>query len=477
MIGCGESTSGEVVNANAPLFTEIPPNFNTQGVTIPKGFSLDILFQERTDSVITKSGIKYPAKGNQDYVTYLPINGSSEHGYVYVSHEVDRIANTALGDGGGGSFFEVIRKEGRWEVKGNFKHIDFSTVGGTLRNCGGTQTTHNTLLSAEETEPKSNASIYRDGDGIQDTSDINGLKRYQNYGWMVEVDPFSGKALRKLYQMGRFEHEDAHCMDDGKTVYLTDDHNPAVFFKFVATKAKDYTKGQLYAFKQSKDGESGEWISLPMEMDSLIHARDMAMKRGASLFMRHEWIDIANGKLYITETGRDKFDWEPYITMGASPAKHFGPLHQGNNQYKDVYGRILEFDPKTNKMRVYLEGGTASSDPNKNMSGPDGLATAEINGKPYLIINEDIIGLSDNRVSTMAFERKEVYNEVYFLDLSIENPTVDDLQRFLAAPRNAETTGSYFTPDGKTYFLSIQHPSPQNTEPFNRSTVIAITGF
>ena len=63
------------------------------------------------------------------------------------------------------------------------------------------------------------------------------------------------------------------------------------------------------------------------------------------------------------------------------------------------------------------------------------------------------------------------------LDMSIENPTVDDLQRFAVAPNGSETTGDCFTPDGKTMFLNVQHPSKENKAPFNFSTTIAVEGF
>ena len=65
-------------------------------------------------------------------------------------------------------------------------------------------------------------------------------------------------------------------------------------------------------------------------------------------------------------------------------------------------------------------------------------------------------------------------NEIYFLEMSIANPTLDDLQRFMAAPRGCETTGGKFTPDGKTFFVSIQHPDKNNTPPFDKTVVIAV---
>ena len=61
--------------------------------------------------------------------------------------------------------------------------------------------------------------------------------------------------------------------------------------------------------------------------------------------------------------------------------------------------------------------------------------------------------------------------------------------RVASAPRDAELTGPWFSPDGKTLFLSVQHPgeqtkdlsNPTSTWPFDqdnipKSAVVAIQG-
>ena len=61
--------------------------------------------------------------------------------------------------------------------------------------------------------------------------------------------------------------------------------------------------------------------------------------------------------------------------------------------------------------------------------------------------------------------------------------------RVASAPRDAELTGPCFSPDGKTLFLSVQHPGEQTTDinnptslwPFDednipKPSVVAITG-
>jgi secreted PhoX family phosphatase len=141
----------------------------------------------------------------------------------------------------------------------------------------------------------------------------------------------------------------------------------------------------------------------------------------------------------------------------------------------DPFGRILEFDPSTNKMSSYLEGGMFS-DSIGCFSNPDCNTSVVIGDKTYLVLSEDINWCDRGRVSKDAEEAKEFYNEIYFLDMSIENPTVEDLLRFAVAPKGSETTGVIFLPDG-SMIVNIQHPSGSNPAPFNKSCTVLVEGF
>jgi secreted PhoX family phosphatase len=460
-------------------FNPIPVDYSGNNLLLPSGLKYDVIYREG-DTVVNLQGNKTRAKDNNDFNAYIPINGSSEHGYLYVGHE-STDTNSVIGDGGGGTVMEVKKYGDTWKRIGYGKAIDFSSIGGTYNNCSGFLTSKGTILSAEEFPPASNALLYTNEfgrRGFMDTSDYNGLKRYQNMGWMVEVDPVSKKALRKLYKMGRYSHEAALVMEDNKTVFLTDDFNPSVFFKFIAEKPNDFTEGQLYAFKQQTDGMSGSWLKLPMAMDSLVQIRDVAMRMGATMFIRMEWLTKVNGKIYVSETGLDAFNWDKQIAKGGIPAKHLiDNYRKTGNNFENPYGCVMEFDPATNKMRPYLSGGKGIIDPTKHFSNTDGISNCKINGKDFLVINEDIIGITKGRVDSIAFKAMRWVNEVWWLDLSIKNPTIDDLQRFMISVAGSETTGGFFTPDYKTYFVNVQHPDPKNAEPFNKSTTIAITGF
>ncbi len=394
---------------------------------------------------------------------------------MYVGHETNT-ASDLLGDGGGATIIEVKKEKGHWKSIGKKYNVDFSAVGGTYDNCSGAYTAKGTILSAEEFPPESNVELFKKGKGTRDTSDLNGLKRWQQMGWMVEVDPVSKKALSKLYSMGRFSHEAALVMPDNKTVYLTDDYKPSVFFKFIAEKENEFSKGQLYAYKQSADEKSGSWISLPMEMDSLVIIREVAIRMGATMFVRMEWLTLVDGKIYISETGADDFSLDTHIRSGGFPASHIAE-NKTDKGHDYPYGALLVFDPESNEMKALIKGGKGKKDPSKHFSNPDGIAYGIVHGKKYLVINEDLVGNTKGRTNEEGEKTGKYTNEIWWLDLSIPNPTIDDLQRFLTAPVGSETTGGYFTPDGSTYFVNIQHPDKGNHPPFNKSVTIAITGF
>ncbi|MDZ4845729.1 MAG: DUF839 domain-containing protein [Chitinophagales bacterium] len=264
---------------------------------------------------------------------------------------------------------------------------------------------------------------------------------------------------------------------NGKTIYISEDDKPSALYKFISEEKGDYSKGQLYAYRQSDDGESGSWISLPMAEDSLMNITEVALRMGATMFIATEWIEAVGNKLYITESGSDNFNLDREIMLGGKPAKHLVELcRKTGNDFSDPYGRILELDLTNNKIGVVLNGGVSQKDSLFCFSSPDAMTAVEIKGKKYLIISEDTHGGKNGAASAEVVAKNETYNEIYFLDLSIPNPGVDDLMRFMVGPEGCETTGDYFTPDGKSYFLSIQHPSRTNPPPFNKSCTIVVTG-
>ena len=131
-----------------PPFESIPSNFNTTDLLIPDGFTYRVIFSEG-DMVTRADGEKFPAKGKHDLTVFIPDESDPNKGILYISHETSG-PNSDLGDGGGATVFDLVKTDGKWEVIGDFHHIDFSVVGLTNRNCGGSLGPNGNVFTCEE---------------------------------------------------------------------------------------------------------------------------------------------------------------------------------------------------------------------------------------------------------------------------------------------------------------------------------------
>lgn len=468
----------EVVDLTLPLdslFKEVDSSYTHNTLLFPEGLKVQVLFREALDSVVRADGVKGPAKGLHDFLTFIPNAENPNKGWLYIGHETKN-KDAILGDGGGATMFEVEKDEaGNWNRLSDFKHVDFTVVGNTQRNCGGTLGPNGMIYTCEESQPMSDAALTNKGKGHQNPHKVGDLEYWQNFGYVVEVDPTTFQATQKMIAWGRYYHEDVEFMDDNKTIYLSDDHQPGIFFKFVADEPGKYDVGQLYAYKRSEDGSTGSWITLPRDTASLLKIRDIAIDSGATMFMRHEWFERVGNKIYITETGHDEEDWAKYINRGANVSMALLPYMTGTVAH-DVHGRILVFDTETDQMSTYLEGGF-SSDSSKVFSNPDNMTKVTLGGRDYLMICEDLNASDKGRIPAYADKAGKYYTELFLLDLTLENPTIEDLFRFAVGPNRAELTGVMMSPDKSTIFLNVMHPLSSNQAPFNRSITIAISGW
>jgi hypothetical protein len=522
------------LSAQTPFPMKIDTAWSVKTIWMPKSpLKQQVLFVGGIDTVQTTATYGNPAgktvaKQWHDFIGFskAPANTNGILGNVIINHEMVT-SDAKIGDGGGMTMFKLKRTTGdQLEVveqtltdgrKGKFFNVDFvNTVGETGMNCGGINAPSGRIWTAEEWMQSSNPQIFNSGNGIKDTSNFiigtttpagfpgfNGkvLKRYQNLNWMVEIDPTNAKAVRKQYNWGRAGWEGGVVMNDNKTVYLFEDGSPGILAKFVATTAGDFTTGQLYVYKHDAPTK---WITIENNLDTLLQLNTVAVRRGASMFNRLEWGTVANGKLYITETGRDAF------TFNTGNAR-YGVISQGlidgykarfrvlkgvnftgtdaqaadsvrAGKFNDYYGRVLEFDPVTNLIRSYIEGGPLSpasvsqnrfAYPPIQFSNPDGIHNINIDGKEYLIIQEDLNGTNWNRMPTGV---SQIICETYLLDLTIPNPTFNDLIRITACAPGAEITGGVAI-DENTMLFNSQHPGTTNTFPYNNSLTYAISGF
>lgn len=219
---------------------------------------------------------EYPAKQWHDFIGFTPdvTPGSPDLGWISVNHEMIS-ADPNIGDGGGMTVFKIRRDENSDSIvvveqtlsdgrTGKFFNVDFANfVGETGMNCGGiTSEFDGRIWTAEEWFQYSNADMYAEGAGILDTIDFTisnsgipmadgeVIKKYENFNWMVEIDPREAVAIRKQYNWGRQPFEGGVVMPDNQTVYTGADNTPGIFSKFVADTPGDFTSGTLYAYRE-----------------------------------------------------------------------------------------------------------------------------------------------------------------------------------------------------------------------------------
>lgn len=488
----------------------IPVNdFAPATVMMPKSpLTMQVLFVGGHDYVQTDVNDSAMSKQWHDFIGFTEDANSNDLGWVTINHE--RIeAHDKIGDGGGMTSFKIARQgdsivvvsqtltDGR---SGKFFNIDFGPTGETGMNCGGIVGPDGSIWTAEEWWMSSNSSIYAGGNGFRDTSDftISGsgfswadgqtIQRVDNVNWMTHVDPIEAVAIRKQYNWGRQPFEGGAIASDNKTVYLGQDATPGFFTKFVATTAGDFTSGTLYVYKH--DATGSKWLPLNnSSMSDVLSITSQAVSLGATMFNRMEWfaIDPTSEKVYFTETGRDNpaGRWADEHAAGAvhSPITMARAMAQGthpdSSDYWDYYGRVVEYDPATETVSSFIEGGPylpvadPASYPSVHLSNPDGLTFMVINGQSYMVIQEDLNGSSFGRVPDGETNR---FCELYMFDMSDATPTLNDLKRITAVPAGAEITGARAI-DGNTLLVNCQHPSSNNPFPYNNSLTFAINGF
>jgi len=531
--------SAAFAQINNPDWTETQVNYTPSAVVLPQSpLSVQVLFVGGEDMVQTTATYgnaagEVPAKQWHDFIGFTPAT-EAEGGLGWVSVNHERIQqDDNIGDGGGMTVFKVERDEDDNLVivdqtladgrTGTYFNVDFvNTVGATGMNCGGiTSVVDGRIWTAEEWFRSSNSSIadrnlgnFVIGEGTIANDSVsayaspngfpgfNGdtLDKYQNYNYMVEIDPREAVAVRKQYNWGRQGFEGGCVMPDNQTVYLGVDATPAFWLKFVADQPGDFTSGQLYAFKEDETEASDRWKEIDVTNKGYLTVAQQAIDQGCTMYNRIEWVvvDTTSGYVYWTETGRDNpaSRWVDESAEGATHSSYTMAramaqgTHPDSSDYVDYYGRVVKYDPSTETTVVTIEGGPdfaadsvsladyQAAGITKHLSNPDGLNAMVIGGQSYLIICEDLNGRSHGRVPLNLTTNRTC--EMFLLDLSIENPTPEDLIRITATPFGAEITGACPTPDGKSILVNSQHPSDDqalNIYPYNNSLTVAINGF
>lgn len=507
-------------NPNHDLpFTPITPSDEDKFI-LPEGFSYSII-RKWGDKISDTEYFGY----NNDYVCFLPIDllqggSNSDDGLLIVNHEypsplfINNYTDEDFKNGKiktseeinkekesvGISIFRVQKKNGKWEFVNDEKYnrridanseikftgnassvmeTDLSKIGkGTLANCSGGITPWGTILSGEE-----NYQDYFASENIWEYRWNDGDKNFQTeqYGWVVEVDPFDKDSIpKKRTSLGRYRHENvAVIISPEKKVitYMGDDKIDECVYKFVSKNSFDeinrennmelLDEGDLYVadFKNSKwqliDFDRREELkqNFNSQADVLIKCDIAAKIVGGTLCNRPEDIEInpVDNSVFIAFTN--------------------------NSEKNDYHGSIIRLIEKDNdpesiefEWEVFITGGTDTG-----FSCPDNLT---FDSKGNLWVLSDISTKRLNKDGHKSFKN----NALYMIPTGGENK--GKVFQFASGPVESEMCGANFTPDESTMFLSVQHPGENSISPdkptsrwpdfgneLPKPAVIAITGF
>ncbi len=350
---------------------------------------------------------------------------------------------------GGMSRMKVEKDDkGIWTVS-EAMMLDFSSVWGTAANCFGSMTPWNTPLTSEEWVVDSSVNSTTDADW-NDPDEVANNSRLgrmwamtapdapnpYNYGYIAEVTEAvsANPVIVKHFAMGRFEHENATVMPDGKTVYLSQDDTGGVFFKFVANTPEDLSAGTLYGAKLVQDegqndpattGFDVTWVEIASGDNTTIQA----------------WINEYNG------IGTDDFveGQSSYITMADVQA-----WVDGDPTYPteaDGGSAVTAGDPMDDRV-AFLESRAAAK-----LKG----ATAEWRKLEGISINHDRAKEAVEGIDLIA---EEIVTDAYlYIGIAdIDNTMTDDEGDMQLSARVKDCGGVYRARLGEGYNISRIEP-------------------
>ncbi|UTW60321.1 DUF839 domain-containing protein [Kordiimonas sp. SCSIO 12603] len=418
MAGCSPSVAREKLQAYGPLIKDPDGLFD-----LPKGFSY---------KVISKLGDKmsdgWTVPDRADGMGCFALNGS----------EVALVRNHELkiGHTGEGAFGETIPEgvevydtndDGEimaggtttivYDVVSGERVREYVSLAGTIRNCSGGVTPWGSWLTCEEDV----------------TNAGNGAHKDHGYVFEVPADAEGVVSPVPLKEMGRFNHEAAAVDPRTGIVYLTEDRDNSLFYRFIPKvkgKLSEGGKLQALALKKAKGmethnwndknltvgvWEASEWVDLDNPESPEDDLRYRGQEKGAATFARGEGIHWGDGELYFccTSGGAEGYGQ----IMRYKPSEHEGESGEAD---------------KPGQLQLFLESRTS-----EEFNFGDNLTVAP-NG--HLIVCEDQYSLVvDNHLRGVTPEGK--------------------LYDFAKLQSQTELAGACFSPDGSTLFVNVYSPA------------------
>jgi len=465
---CNREATRRVFDLDIPVRGILPTD--SDDLVLADGLSYEVLLKFG-DKISKKDTFGF----NNDYTAFIPGENENE-GILWVNHEyVDPVfVSKGMGKSKeradvemyniGGSLVKLKRSANTWkhdksssknrritahtmipfnwyeEVHGSMEAM------GTLQNCAGGVTPWGTVLTCEENYHSCYGERnFETGEMILPSGMYDWREYYDNppehYGWVVEVDPETGEC-QKHVALGRCAHECATCVelpDKRVVVYSGDDKIDECVYKFISDKPGSLKSGKLYV----ANTKEGRWESLDIndqevlkqkfksQTEILIRLREAAKLVGGTPLARPEDIEIdpVTGNVLIA------------LTNDVTKQNYYGEIlkiEETNGEYESL----------TFKADTFLPGSEETG-----FACPDNLA---FDNGGNLWFTSDISGSAMNKPPYTSFKN----NGLFVLLRSGEN--AGEVIQVASGPVDSELTGPFFTPDGKTLFLSIQHPGGQS---------------